>query len=213
MNRRGYGEEHQQVLALEGLERRLMGEGRWSAGPATMFAALKLTGNEVLHCRMLAWLLDPLAPHGLGVKIVGDLLDHIAASGSEVVLPAERQIERTRLVTEEARGATRADLILYGTGWTVVIEAKLTAGEQPTQGERLATGWPDAILVYLTPGGRAMKTAGAAEWIPLRWAAIWTMVRDAYEAAREPGTANAATARCAVRDYLIATRTLEQTNP
>jgi hypothetical protein len=128
------GSEQARVDVLRQLESQLVAEGRWAAGPFTMFEVLGLTRHELANCRMLGWLLDPLAPHGLGTRSLQRFLAHLNELAGEDRLPTEATVARTTIVREEARSSTRADLILYGVGWTVVIEAKVGAGEQPEQG-------------------------------------------------------------------------------
>jgi hypothetical protein len=201
------------VRALERLETRLISEGRWAAGPATLFAALKLVNHEIANCRVLAWLLDPLAPHGLGAAVMRSLLAHLNAVAGEPLLPVGSDLGRAVIVTEETRDESRADLVVYGPGWSVVIEAKLSASEQHEQGARLARDWPDSVCVFLTHRGMPMRTAGSSTWLPMTWTAMLGMVRHALEVAAEPTTAASATARAAVRDFLIATRHMEHTDP
>ena len=205
--------EHTRLEALRGLEERLVADGQWAAGPATMFAALGLTGQELANCRVLGWLLDPLAPHGLGNRILQRFLAHLNALAGEGRLPTESTTARTTIALEDARAGARADVVLYGVGWTVVIEAKLGAGEQPQQGVRLAHEWPDATYVFLTRRGRPMDTAGDHDWIATTWTAIRQLVSETLDEASPPRTGATATARSAIRDYLIATGHLEHTDP
>jgi hypothetical protein len=205
--------EHTRLEALRRLEEQLVAAGQWAAGPATMFAALGLTGQELANCRFLGWLLDPLAPHGLGTRLLQRLLTHLNNLIGEDRLPTASTTARTTVVLEDARTGTRADLVLYGVGWTVVIEAKLGASEQPEQGMRLAREWPDATYVFLTRRGRPMETAGDHDWTATTWTAIRQLVADTLHEASPPPTDATATARSAVRDYLIATGHLEHPIP
>lgn len=203
------GDEQGTLRALERLEARLISEGRWTAGPATLFGALRLTNNEVLNCRVLAWLLDPMAPHGLGATVLSSLLDYLSPRTDEVLPTTPGGVERAVIDTEVLRDNSRADLVIVGSGWTIIVEAKLGAFEQPAQGQRLAADWPDAVYVFLTRAGAPMRTTGQSEWAPMRWTDMRGLVRAALAAASDPRTAAMATARAAVRDYLIATGTME----
>lgn len=194
------------------IESQLISEGRWAAGPATLFAVLRLQHHEIANCRVLGWLLDPLAHHGLGATALRSLLRSLDSLVEEPHFPSLVGLERTTIVLEEARGRTRADVVLYGPNWTVVIEAKTDAAEQPEQGQRLAANWPDAVYVFLTKRGRPMSTAGDSNWLPLTWTAVFDLVRDALRDADPPFTAAAGTARAAVRDYLIAAGQMEHTD-
>ncbi|GAA2014227.1 hypothetical protein GCM10009719_26110 [Nocardioides kribbensis] len=102
-----------------------------------------------------------------------DLLDHLCPEA-----PRRVDASRVRVVREETRaderGKTRADLVIYGTGWTLVVEAKTFAVEQPEQLDRLYRLWtddPDPQFVFLTRGERDQKTAevSAGRWTPLTW--------------------------------------------
>ena len=201
--------DREALQTMARVETELISQGRWAAGPATLFAALGLQHQEIANCRVLAWLLDPLAPHGLGATTLRSLLQHLNSVSQEPLFPSFGGLERTTVVLEEARGRTRADVILYGPSWAIVIEAKMGAAEQPEQGQRLAANWPDAIYVFLTKRGRAMSTAGASVWLPLTWTTVLNFVRDALRSAEKPPTPAARTARAAVRDYLITTRHME----
>src|SRR5690554_127940 len=44
----------------------LVQRGLWHRGPADVFSILGLKRREIYHSKMLAWLFDPLAAHGLG---------------------------------------------------------------------------------------------------------------------------------------------------
>jgi hypothetical protein len=201
--------EQRRLDELRTLETRLVADGLWTAGPATMYEVLRLTGHELANCRMLAWLFDPLAPHGLGTQLLHRFLTHLNEAAGNGELPTGAALARTRVVLEETRDRARADLVLYGTGWTVVIEAKLAADEQPDQGVRLAAGWPDATYVFLTRRGRAMRTAGDEHWLTISWPQVRQMVRETLDQAPPPAIGATVAARAAVRDYLIATGHLE----
>jgi hypothetical protein len=197
--------EHSTLRALERLETRLISDGRWAAGPATLFGALRLVNHELANCRVLAWLLDPLAPHGLGTVILRSLLSHLNASAEGTVMPPPLGVERAVIATEEWRDRSRADVVVEAPGWTVVIEAKLGASEQREQGQRLADDWPDAVYVFLTRRGEPMRSTGESTWLPMKWSEMLRLVREALASAGKPTTAEMVTARAAVRDYLIAT--------
>lgn len=193
---------------LEAVQAALVERGLWTSGPSTLYAVLGLTRREVEACRVLGWILDPLAPHGLGTAVLGQLLDWLEEH-AEVESVSRSALADVQVVIEEARRRSRADLVLYGQGWEIVIEAKLAAGEQPDQGHRLAADWPDAHYVFLTPRGLEMVTGRDTVWTPMRWDTINGFVRIALLDAKPPPTPEATTARNAVRDFLIATGYLE----
>jgi hypothetical protein len=113
---------------------------------------------------------------------------------------------------EETRGRTRADIVVEGPSWTVVIEAKVDALEQDRQGARLSELWPGATYVFLTRTGGPMNSAGDEPWITIRWRDLLTAIRRAFAGTdlpdgRSPG---AARARRAFDDYLTACTALER---
>ena len=198
------------VRALEALQATLTETGQWVAGPATLYGVLGLTGRELERCRVLKWALDPLGAHALGTRVLERFLLSIGFD-QDVLETAE--LGRTEVLLEQVRANSRADLVLVSDSWTVVIEAKVHAGEQPQQGARLETDWPDATYVFLTNQGRPMQSAGPTTWQSLRWATLHACISEAVLAAGPAPTLAAATARAGLRDYLIAVRHLEHHDP
>ena len=143
----------------------LRASGRWRTGGRTLMHALGLHNDEVRLCRALAWLMTPDGWHGLGDLFLRDLL---AAVGIEIT-----DTTTASVVTEEVRGPTRADIVARVGSKTVLIEAKVSAGEQPEQADRLAAGWAGETpsLVFLTPEGRTPTTAAESQgqWTGLAW--------------------------------------------
>lgn len=172
------------VMRQEMLE--LRGQGRWRSGGLTLLHQLGLHHDEVMLCRGLAWLLTPDGWHGLGEHFLRDLLHLLGLSTAG--------LGRATVSLEEARGTTRADLVLRYPGGCVLVEAKDLAGEQPGQADRLAAGWAeeDPRLVFLTPEGREPLTAvaTAGRWSCLRWsdlASIGTNLAGGARADVAPG--------------------------
>lgn len=197
------------VQRLVGIERALRSRGAWVSGPSTLFAVLQLVEREVPNCRVLGWILDPLAPHGLGEPVLSRLVDHLSVElGVEL---ADTGLDRVVATLEDARQGVRADVVLYGPAWTIVIEAKIWAGERELQGADLEARWPDAVYVFLTRRGVTMKSVGATDWVPLTWERVGAWIGTALAEAEQDATPTPAsvTARAAVRDYLIATGHLE----
>jgi hypothetical protein len=144
----------------------LVDAGMWTSGPSDMLSVLGRQRDELIHSRLLAWLLVPTNRHGLGRALLSGLLD--------AVWP-EEDLMRTGpvFVDTEVYGAGTdpdgrlreawADIVVRCERLTVVIENKLDAGEQPDQCERLSWGWAgdptDTRWLFLTPTGRAPVTA------------------------------------------------------
>ena len=150
-------------------------------------AALGLQFDEVALCRGLAWLLEPGGSHRLGWGPLDALLGDLDVPVAEDA-PVEIRVE-------EARADTRADVVLRVGGQTVVVEAKVFAGEQPRQADRLYTHWAgeNLTLVFLTRTGCFPYTARESEgrWVARAWRDVAAMMRkvadgaDASAGARE----------------------------
>jgi hypothetical protein len=144
--------------------------GRWTSGPDDLLGVLGRRRDELVHSRVIGWLLVPTNRHTLGRRFLRGLLDY--------VWPAENLLASgpVRVELEEPRGAfdadglirgARADIVLRGESLCLVIENKVDAGEQPDQCERLYWAWSDQAVdtryLYLTPSGRPPTTAYTAE--------------------------------------------------
>lgn len=171
------------VSALSQLEKHLRRAGRWLRGPSDFFGILRIPFDEVRHCRMIGWLLDPMGSHGLGERLLREFLQDVAGSTGDSFHFTSDDVSDVRVVSEEPRGSTRADVIIYAAGWTVLIEAKILAKEQRDQGRRLEEEWRNEAphLVFLTRTGGAMRT-GSRRWIPYRWAQLAKRLRACLDA-------------------------------
>lgn len=163
----------------------LRSRGLWRSGGRTLMRQFGLQHDEVMLCRGLAWLLTPDGWHGLGDVFLKGLLNALA-------LPTDG-VERATVSLEEVRSLTRADIVVRYPGACVLIEAKVFAGEQLTQADRLAREWDeeDPHLVFLTRDGRRPVTAreSAGRWTCLRWSDLVTLAESAVqvELAPSPG--------------------------
>jgi hypothetical protein len=149
--------------------------GRWRGGPRTLLAALDLQYRELAMTAGLAWLLRPDGHHGLGAGLLDGLLGHLEldVSGAEAGV---------RVVLEEQREETRADLVVYGDAWTIVVEAKTFAVEQYRQLDRLYAHWrdePAPCFVFLTRGQRTPISAvdSRGHWRELTWEQVADIAR------------------------------------
>ncbi|WP_199424702.1 PD-(D/E)XK nuclease family protein [Actinotalea solisilvae] len=165
--------------------------GRWTTGSSTLMGALWVQHNEVLLTRALAWVLRPEGRHRLGRAPLDVLAQHLRLEP----LPSGAKV---RVVTEDTRkdeddlvGPTRADLVVYTPLWTMVIEAKVFAPEQPNQLDRLGHLWADDVapcFVFLTRGYREPVTAerSAGLWRAVSWADLAALLRVALRDRQEP---------------------------
>jgi hypothetical protein len=122
--------------------------GRWQRGPSDFFGVLRISRSELAHCSMIAWLLDPEGRHGLGRAFLDCLADrHLR--------PIDRVGMHVRSVeTEVQRLETRADIVVWGGTFTLIVEAKVDAGEGWQQCDRLYERFsmePGSQFVFLTP--------------------------------------------------------------
>jgi hypothetical protein len=155
-------------------QQRLVTAGQWLGGSPTLLAAVGLQYSELVMTAGLGWLLRPDGHHRLGCAV----LDEFGKSlGVDVSGPV-------RIVLEEVRLDTRADLVVYGTGWTLVVEAKTFSNERPHQLARIHDLWQrEAVptFVFLTRLETEPKTAGesAAFWHNHLWRQVAAAVRAA----------------------------------
>ena len=195
------------IDALRSQQRALKERGAWRAGPRTLLAALDVQYRELAMTAGFAWLLRPDGHHGLGSTVLAGLLDHLGVhplvglGRVRVVLEEQRADGGGDSITEPGGGGpldvsdvtgselalvrdTRADLVVYGDDWTVVVEAKTFALEQDQQLDRLHRLWQDErspSFVFLTRGRREATTAVVShgQWQGLTWLQIARIVRAA----------------------------------
>ncbi len=106
---------------------RLVADGLWVGGPSDFLGIIGQARVENTHSLMLAWLLNPTRRHGLGFGLVRRLLEH--CSGEPVpAAPAVRTVKFS-----EWRHGREADLVVRGEDFTLIIENKVDADEQPDQ--------------------------------------------------------------------------------
>lgn len=145
---------------LESLQTRLRGEGLWYHGRPDMLGILQRARRETFHSLMLAWLLDPGTPHGLGTEFLRGFLKLVGADAEDV---SEEELLRVDVSCEVVGPAARTDLVISGKTFTVAVEVKVDAGEQDRQLARMyldLQDHPTPCFVFLTPGGRKPKTHG-----------------------------------------------------
>jgi hypothetical protein len=155
-----------EVTRLKAEMDRLRVIGQWDRGPHDLLSIVGLGSWELAHCAALGWLCDPDGSHGLGAAVPAYLLG--LCGGAPEPGPV-------RVALEETRDDTRADVIVRGTDWTLVIEVKVDAIEGPRQAERLHHYWqdePGVHFIFLTRSGRPPRTAADSlpAWTPLSWA-------------------------------------------
>lgn len=174
------------IAGMNAAKDHLVAQRQWVSGPSSIMSVLGLSRNEVVNCRMVRWLLDPLGRHGIGTAMLRALGDEL---GVEVNRPEAATVEAevaqpgtAELVTEGIT-ATRADLVITLPDGQIVVEAKIDAGEGRLQAARLEQHWRDAALVFLTVRGDSPPSTATdrSRWQPLTWRWIADVAAAAVE--------------------------------
>lgn len=184
----------------------LVANGRWVTGPSDFLAVINLARHENTHSRVLKWLLTPTARHGLGCSLAERLVEHCAG-----------KVPRKPLAVKEVafsvwRNGREADLVVWGDGFTLIIENKVDAGEQPDQADDLYANFKTEtapLFLFLTPDGRKPLTATDSDAQRAFRCISWPSVRAMIEAAlaESPSVSSSATGVAVVENYL---RTLKE---
>ena len=185
---------------------RLVSDGQWVTGPSDCLEIIRRARDENTHSRMLAWLLNPTGRHGLGCALVRRLVEHCTVEP----VPASLAV---RTVTFSEWGNDReADLVVRGEDFTLVIENKVDASEQPRQCDDLYLNFKNErapLFLFLTPDGRKPRTATALcaqrAFRTLSWSEVRAMIETALNESRP--ASGAAGAVDVVGNYL---RTLKE---
>lgn len=164
-------------------QQQLRASGQWISGPSDLLGVIGKSRRETYHSAVLAWLLDPGAPHGLSTRFLEAILKECrpkAAIGAE-------SLASTVTECEVARSKSRADIVVWSRDVTIVVEAKVDHVERPEQCDDLYADFreeQDALFVFLTPDGRKPKTAtheAADEFCTLSFRTIRSILHDTCE--------------------------------
>jgi hypothetical protein len=137
-------------------DRRLREKGLWLGGPRDFLGVIGRSRHELTHSALLAWLLDPAMRHSLKAEFLRRLLGRL--------FPGDRfeNLEQARSQTEVTRGPGRADIVVWGSDFTLVIENKVDAtegGDQCDYYYRAFSSETRPLFVFLTPDGRDPSSA------------------------------------------------------
>ena len=158
----------------------LQQSGVWIAGAADLLSIVGRARRETFHCAILAWLFDPLAPHGLGDALLRWLFEQVLGEPGL----SDDDLRSASTGCEYVRPRSRADIVIVAPHHTVVFEAKIDADERPRQCDDLFEDWSreaDPRFVFLTPRGRAPVTASGAaseEFVCLSFRTIKETLRE-----------------------------------
>ena len=195
--------------AMTGMRRRhasLVSDGLWLTGPSDFLEIVGLARHENTHSRMLEWLLNPTARHGLGCEFVERLVEHCTGE------PVSAPLAVRKVAFSVWRNDREADLVVWGENFTLVIENKVDASEQPSQCDDLYENFKNEkapLFVFLTPDGRKPHTAttpcSQRAFKTLSWPKVRAMLEEVLNKSRS--AAKVASATDVVKNYL---RTLEE---
>ncbi len=197
------------MSAMRSEHDRLVADCRWVTGPSDLLDVIGRAREENTHSRMLRWLLDPTGRHRLGCTLARRLVEHCTGR------PAPAALAVRSVTFSQWRHGREADLVVCGDGFTLVIENKVDAPEQPDQCDDLYANYAnfrddmEPLFLFLTPDGRKPRTATAPgarrAFRTVSWPAVRTMIRAALDESSPAGGDPDAVA--GVRNYL---RTLEE---
>ena len=185
---------------------RLVSDGRWLTGPSDFLTIVDRARDENTHSRMLRWLLTPTGRHGLGGGLVRRLIEHCGRAA-----PVPLAVTHVRF-SQRTSDRREADLVVWGESFTLVIENKVNAEEQPCQCNDLYRNFKGEIgplFLFLTPDGREPRTATTPDarcaFKTISWRRVRAMIEATLNESRPP--APAADAVDVVVNYL---RTLKE---
>jgi len=187
-------------------------EGQWFSGPNNLLAVIGRQRHETYHSAILAWLLDPGAPHGLFTSFLEAMFRRL---WPETPIDA-KTLRGATTATEVAKEKCRVDIVVWAAGLMIVIEVKVDARERGDQCNDyyrvFAPKSKDVRFIFLTPEGRIPDSAtekdAAKAFVP--WS--FRQIREDLTAlmATENMQKSIAHGAAAVRTYL---QTLEEEFP
>ena len=193
------------MLEMRRQHDRLVFDGLWVTGPSDFLEIIGLARHENTHSRMLEWLLNPTGRHGLGCALVRRLVEHCMKPKP---VPAPLAVRKVKF--SQWRNDREADLVVWGKDFTLVIEIKVDAPEQPRQCDDLYANFKNEnapLFLFLTPDGRPPRTATAPcaqrSFKTLSWPQVRAMIETALNESRPASRA----AGAVVGNYL---RTLKE---
>ncbi|KAB8298547.1 PDDEXK-like family protein [Bifidobacterium apri] len=160
-----------------------------------VFDVLGVASREVPNCRMLAWLMDPHGPHGLGGRVLNGVLGYLRAHTTCCIggaIPDTLDMADFAVHTEvdtcgarnEDDGDGRMDIVAENRIARIAFiwEVKILSDEHDNQLNRyeeaagsLYPGWT-CVFVYLTRRG---DTPGDKDWIALSWLDVAGIIEKA----------------------------------
>lgn len=120
-----------------------------------IYKILHITQNEVLMCRVLADLLNPMGKHGMGQLYLERFLSDVAGISISDKDLQQAHVYKEYLITNDRR----IDIVIRCRNIFIPIEVKINAGDQKSQlydYYQYARQYDDqAFVIYLTKDGRS----------------------------------------------------------
>lgn len=191
-----------QAIAQE--EHDLRERGAWVHGRDDFFGVVGIHRAEVKHSAMIAWLLDPCARHGLGTRFLAGVLRRSFPTDEF------RNLVGARPECEVTRGDCRADIVIWMSDATIVVENKVDANEGRQQCDTLFERFGadvGARFILLTPSGKRPESAtgdAAEAFASMSYGDVRAILADALATA---SAGQSPWGRRAAEDYL---RTLQK---
>jgi hypothetical protein len=178
-------------------------KGSWVSGPSDLLSVIGLARHELIHSRIVGWLLTPTGHHGLGSRVLSAILD----AGWPAPEYTQPELNDADVQWEVPCGVRRADVVIHMGETKLVIENKVDHTESDAQCEDLYEWWrnttPDVRFLLLSPLGRpplSTTTPEAAEaWRSMSYGAFRTVIQESLQSA-----SGSAAGVEAVRQYLRA---------
>ena len=193
--------EWQQAMTKMSCEyRNLVSRGLWVVGPSDFLSIIEKENDERTHSRILAWLLKPTGRHGFRHLFLTHLLRHCGAAPSQVQ-PIVHTVDCSYW-----RKGREADIVVWGEDFTLVIEIKVNADEEPDQCNDLHKnfeGEPGARFLFLTRDGREPATATTPGARDAFKTISWPKVRCMIEGALSDPVSKKGDAVAIVENYVV----------
>jgi len=191
--RAGVLSDRWQALYEQFVERQqeLRQRGQWFSGPKDLLSVIGRSRRETFHSAVLAWLLDPGAPHGLKARLLEAVLDTCFPSQQR----DQRSLEGAVTECEVARRNSRADIVVWSSDVQLIFEVKVDHVERARQCDDIYKDFGHergALFLFLTPRGREPVTAtedAREAFQTLSFRKVRTLLRGICDSVGQDGTA------------------------
>lgn len=134
----------------------LRAAGHWVHGRSDSLAIIGKQRDELVHSRMIGWLLDPCGHHRIGASLLQAVLARVG-----IPVPSPTALARARVRLEVPIAQGRMDIVVEAPQLYLVIENKVDALEGDGQCAYYSehVTHPYRQFIFLTPDGRAPRDA------------------------------------------------------